>query len=813
MNDIARDLRLAGRNILRRPRTSVLVVLCAALAIGLNATIFSLVSAVALFEPAAENPDELVRLYGTYPGFEHASLSYPNYVDLRDRNEVFSDFATYGVTAANVSIDGHNERMPAVLVTGNYFRTFGVHAARGRVFTAEDDVNRMGHPVAVIGDRMWQTRFGSDPDVVGRTISINSQPFTVIGVAPPAWRGTFPGMVLDLYIPMQMQPLLQPAQSDVLESRGSGWLMSAARLKPGISLAKAQAGLDITVAALVEQHPELNEDWGVAVHQGVVPFPPSVGRVLEMGSAAMLLLVGCVLLIACANIAGLLLARAEQRQREIGIRLAIGAGRGRLVRQLLVESTLLALLGGGFGMLIAVAAARVFPGLFPSLGGLPVTVDISPDAGVFGFTLALTLLTGLVFGLVPALQSTRLSLVPVLRGEAGAGTGKKRLTMRRLLVGFQVAMSMMLLLTAGFFVTSLDKERHVELGFESKGLLLVGIDPSLHGYDEATGLQLLDQLRQRVAALPGVVSAAYGETVPLALVGNQQRGIQVEGYTPAEGERMNPEYNMVSEGYFATLGLPVEEGRAFTVADNGEAAPAVVINRALADRYWPRGGALGSRLYTAGAWRTVIGITADGKYNNRREQPQPHFYLPIRQVWEPTQQLHVASTVEALSLVTPVRRALAELDPKVAIYDVRSMDQHLEQSLLLQKLGTHLVGLFGGLALVLASIGLFGLLMHAVASRTREIGIRMSIGARAGDVFRQVLGEGFALVTAGMALGALGAGLLGRLLSGLLYGVSGTEPGIYAGVGSILLVTALAAIALPALRATRVDPMTALRHD
>ena len=813
MNDFARDLRLASRNIFRRPRTSVLVVLCAALAIGLNATVFSLVKSAVLFEPAGTNPEELVRMYGTYPGFEHASLSYPNYVDLRDQNDVFSDFAAFTVTPANVSIDSRNERMAAVLTTGNFFETLGVDAARGRVFTAEDDVNRMGHPVAVIGDRLWRTRFGSDPAIVGRTIAINSEPFTVIGVTPPEWKGTFPGMVLDLYLPMQMQPLLQPAQANVMESRGSGWLMSAARIKPGLSLEQAQAGIDVTVAGLVEQYPDRNEDWGVAIHRGVVPFPPAVGRVLEMGSLAMLLLVGCVLLIACANIAGLLLARAEERQREIGIRLAIGASRARLVRQLLVESTTLALIGGGLGTLIAIGAARIFPSLLPSVAGMPVTVDISPDAGVFAFTLGVTLVTGIVFGLMPALQSTTPNLVPVLRGESGTASGKKRLTMRQALVGFQVAMSMMLLMTAGFFVTSLDKERNIDIGFESKGLLLVGVDPSLHGYDAESGLQLLEQWRSKVAALPGVASAAYGETVPMTLVGNQQRGIEVEGYTPAEGERMNPEFNMISEGYFETLGLAIEEGRGFTAADNGEAAPAVVINRALASRYWPQGGALGSRLFTGGEWRTVVGIAADGKYGNRREQPQPHFYLPFRQIWEPTQHLHVASSVEALSLVTPVRRALAELDPKVAIYDVRTMDQHLEQSLLLQKLGSQLVGLFGSLALALASIGLFGLLMHAVVARTREIGIRMSIGAHAADIFRQVLREGFTLVAVGMVLGMIGAAAAGQLLSGLLYGIDGTEPGLYLGVGLMLLVTAFAAIAWPALRATRVDPITALRHD
>ncbi|MEO1368140.1 MAG: FtsX-like permease family protein, partial [Acidobacteriota bacterium] len=572
-------------------------------------------------------------------------------------------------------------------------------------------------------------------------------------------------------------------------------------MKPGLGMEQVQAGLTVTAAALSAQYPEANETWGVMAVGGVVPFPPTFQRILHMGSFAMLFLVGCVLLIACANIAGLLLARAEERQREIGIRLAIGAGRGQLMRQLLVESSVLAALGGVFGTLLALGAAQVFPRLFPSLGGMPVSVDISPDAKVYAFTLGLTLATGLVFGTLPALTSVRASLVSSLRAESGVG--RSRLPIRQVLVGFQVAASMMLLATAGLFVASLQNERGVELGFEAQGLLLAGLDPSLHGYGQEEGQRFFDALAEEVGALPGVESVAFGEVAPLTLVSSQQQGIAIDGYEAAEGERMNPEYNVVSEGYFDVLGLRIEEGRGFTRADAAESRPVVVINRALADRYWVGRPALGDRLWTGDAWREVVGITASAQVVDRRGEAGPHFYLPLRQWWEPSQQLHVKTSGSPLAVSGSVRRIAAELDPSMVVYDLRTMDQHLEESLLLQKLGTHLVGLFGGLALLLASVGLFGLLMHTVIARRREIGIRMSIGARAVDVFLQILREGLAVVVVGMGLGVVGAVAAGRGMGGLLYGVDTVEPGVFLVVGVVLMATALVAIGVPALRATR----------
>jgi predicted permease len=799
------------RQLVRNPRTSFVIVLCATLAIGLNSAIFNVVHAFVLRAPAVASPNELVRLYSSFPGFDYASLSYPDYADLRERSTAaFSELAAYGIRPVNLSVDGETEQVAGILATGNYFAALGVAAARGRVFTADDDRVRGGHPVAVIGDRLWQSRFGAAADVVGRKLLLNGQPFTVIGVVPPEFAGTIPGLVMDLWVPMQMQPAFMPSDADLLERRGSGWLSTFGRLAPGVSAAQAQASLDLAVAELKEAY-RGDEEWSVAVHPGVSQVPPNVGVALEASSVLILVLVFCVLLIACANVASLLLARAEARRKEISIRLAMGAGRARLVRQLLTESGVLALLGGIVGTLLAVGAGRVFPALVPSFG-IPVVVDVTPDATVYLFTLVVTLATGCLFGLVPALQASRPDLVTALKGEAAPRGGRRRMTLRQALVAFQVAVSVLLLVGAGLFIRSLQRERQVDPGYAMENLLLGSLDPSLYGYDKARGRLFFDELREEVASLPGVRAVTVGEIVPLTFSNSQQWGIEVEGYEPARGERMNPDYNVVGGDYFATLGIPLVEGRPFAAGDDAEGRPVIVVNRAMAERYWG-GEALGRRVRLGGEWREVVGIAENVKVRSLRDEAQPYLYVPLGQVWKPAQELHVRTAGDPLAAVAAVRAALAGIDPDVPLLNVRTFAQHAEGSLFLSQMGARLIGLFGGLALLLATIGLFGLLTHAVVRRTREIGIRMSLGARGGDVFAQLLREGLKLTAIGLVAG-LGAALAAsRFLGSLLYGLSGADPATLTAVTAVLLASAVAAIAVPALKATRIDPVVALRYE
>ncbi|MEM7353597.1 MAG: ABC transporter permease [Acidobacteriota bacterium] len=812
MEALWQDLRISLRHLVRDPRTSVVIVLCAALAIGLNSSIFNIAHAFVLRPPAVENPDELVRLYGTTPGFEFASLSYPNYTDLRDGNEVFSDLAAYSIRPSNLTVRGETEQVNTMLATGNYFAALGVEAARGRLFTSEDDQVRGGHPVMVIGHRLWQSHFGGDPEVIGEKVLLNGQPFTVTGIVPRSYAGNIPGFVIDLWVPMQMQPVVMPSESHWLDGRGQGWLSTFARLRPGVTAEQAEAHLDLLTSNLREANPgSINEGWQVAVYPGISPIPPNIGSVLQASSMVGLVLVFCVLLIACANVASLLLARAEARQKEISIRLAIGAHRGRLVRQLLTESLLLSVAGGGLGILIAIWTSRVFPTLIPSFG-VPIEFDTAPDATVLGFTLGLTIVTGCLFGLVPALQASKPDLVPTLKGETGTIDRRRRLPLRQALVAFQVAVSMLLLVGAGLFIRSLEAERQVDPGFNADSMLVAKIDPSLFGYDGDRGMLLFDDLRQRVAELPGVQSVAYGEIAPLTFANSQQWSIEVEGYEPAPNERMNLDYNIVGDSYFDALEVEIVAGRAFARTDNAEASPVIIVNQTTADRYWG-GDALGQRIRTGSTWREVVGVAADGKYRTLREESMAYMYLPLRQTWQPAQEIFVRTAGDPIALLASARAALREIDPNLPFTDIRTLEQHAEGALFLSQMGARVIGLFGGLALVLATIGLFGLLSHAVVRRTREIGIRMSLGADRRDVFSQLLREGLKLTTLGLVAGLVAALAVGRMASGLLFGLSGTDPRTFVTVTFVLLATSILAIAIPALRATRISPVVALRYE
>ncbi len=811
MDALLQDLRISLRHLIRDPRTSLIIVVCAALAIGLNSSIFNIVHAFVLRPPAVEKPDELVRLYSTYPGFEFASQSYPNYTDLRDNNSVFSDLASYSIRPSNLTVDGEAEQINTMLATGNYFTTLGVAAARGRLFTTADDQVRGGHPVVVIGHRLWQSRFGGDPDVIGKQVLLNGQPFTVTGVVPPTFTGNIPGFVIDLWVPMQMQPVIMPSEDDWLDNRGQGWLSTFARLEPGMTREQAKTHLDKIVGNLREANPEIDEGWNVDVYAGISPIPPNIGSVLLASSAVVMVLVFCVLLIACANVASLLLARAEARQKEISIRLAIGAHRGRLVRQLLTESLVLSTFGGGIGILIAIWTSRLFPTLIPSFG-VPIEFDAAPDATVLGFTLGLTLVTGCLFGLVPALQASKPDLVTTLKGESGHQGRRRRLPLRHALVAFQVAASMLLLVGAGLFIRSLQEERKIDPGFKIGNMLVANLDPSLFGYDEDRGLLLFDELRRRVAALPGVQSVAYGQIAPLTFANSQQWGVDIEGYEPAPDEQMNLDYNIVDDSFFTTLEIQILEGRAFEPSDNAAGLPVVIVNQAMANRFWG-GDALGKRVRTGDTWREVVGVTSTGKYRTLREDPTTYMYLPLRQAWEPTQEIFVRTAGDPITLLASARAALRDIDPNLPFTNVRTLQQHTEGALFLSQMGAKVIGLFGGLALLLSTLGLFGLLSHAVVRRTREIGIRMSLGADRGNVFSQLLREGLMLTVFGLVAGLLTAFAAGRLASGLLFGLSGTDPRTFVAVTLILLSTSVLAIAIPAMRATRISPMVALRYE
>jgi macrolide transport system ATP-binding/permease protein len=817
MNDLLQDIRFAARQMARKPGITVFAVLSLALGIGVNSSIFSLVNAVLLRNLPAVRPAELVDVYVGQKGeFRYATSSYPDYADLRTWNDVVSDLAAFNVTVATWDTGRRTELLFGEQVTASYFNLLGLRPVLGRTFLPEEDAIAGTHPVVILGQRTWRQRFGSDPKIIGRSLKLNGIHFTVIGVAPEQLKGSFPGVVSEFWVPMQMADAMD--RTPTLASRGSRSLFLKARLKPGIPIAKAQAQFASLASRLRTAYPQEDKNLEITLvkTRNVVLNPGIDGPIL--GVAGLLMgLVGLVLLIACSNVANLLLVRASERRKEIAIRLAIGAGRGRLIRQLLTESLLLALMGGALGLLFALWTARLIVAFKPPLA-IPLSLDINLDAKVFGFTLGLALVTGLLCGLAPALQASRPDLVGTLRDDtAGPGRRYRRLGLRNLLVIAQVAISTVLLVGAGLFLRSLGQASSIDPGFTlRKGVaaqLVVGLGGA---YTDAQGRAFYQRLLERVRTLPGVRSVAYADHLPLALQVHVSRA-EIEGKpTAREEDRPETDLDGAGPGYFDTLGVPILAGRAFNEHDGPDAPKVAIVNQTAAKRFWPGESPLGKHFRVGGKdapWLTVVGVARDGKYRTLGEDPRPFAYTAVEQDKAFGRTLVVAGDGDEKVLLGEVRRAIDATDPNVPIFDIKTMSEHLSIMLFLARIGAVLLAAFGGLGLILASMGLYGVVAASVSRRTREIGIRMAIGAQRGDVLRLVVKEGMALTGLGLAIGFGLSLLASRLLRGLLYGIAPSDPLTFLAVALVLATIALGANLIPARRATEVDPLVALRYD
>ncbi len=807
--DLAHDFRLGFRQLAKSPGFTVAAVLCLALGIGANTAVFSFANFF-LFRPLpVSHPDELVRGFVSWSsGLKFGSFSYPDYVDFRARNEVLSGFAATSLTPFHLSADGRNERLWGELVSADYFQVLGVEVPIGRAFLPEEETERGAHPVLVISHGLWRTRFGGDPGIVGRGVTVNGHPFTIVGVAAESFGGSQLGLKVALWTPLGMQEVAVPGGSR-LEHRDHHWLSAIGRLKPGITVRQAETSLNGLMAQLVAAYPEDN------VGKSVVLYPEAQSNLHPMvrggfvGFLALMLgVVGLVLLLACSNVASLLLARSAARRREIAVRLALGASRARLVRQLLAESTALALAAGGAGLLLALWLTRFLASQPPPVD-FPLAVDLSLNFEVLAFTLGASLVASVLVGLAPALQSSRPELVPALKDGGGAGRGGSR--MRRLLVGAQVALSLVLLVGAALVLKSLANARHLPLGFEPERQLLAGADLDLQGYDKTRGRELFRALEERVDALPGVTAAAWAQRIPLTFSDASTSAV-AEGYVTPEGS--NPpsiNFNQVGPGYFEALGLPLQAGRGFEPADGPEGQRVIVVNRAFADKYWPGADPLGKRVNTFGGEHVVVGVAATGKYFSLGEAPKPYMYLPIERYYDGSRVLHVRTAGDPTPLLEAVRREIQALDPNLPVRDLKLMKAQLGFVLFPARLAAVVVSVFAVLALLLASVGLYAVIAFWVSQRTPEIGIRMALGARAADVQRLVMRQGLSLTGAGLAAGlALGVGLA-ALATKVLYGISPGDPRNYLAAAALLAVVALAATLIPARRATRVDPTRALR--
>ncbi|MGH9845706.1 MAG: ABC transporter permease [Blastocatellia bacterium] len=812
MQTLWQDLRFGARMFVKNPGFAALAVLSIALGIGANATIFSWVKSVFLLPvPGVAKAEELAVVTGATPTRRGLGVSYPDYADFRERNEVFSGLAAFNTGPFNLGYAGRADVLWGAVVSGNYFDVLGVKAQLGRTFLPEEDKTKNTHPVVVISHDAWQQRFAGQSNIVGQTLLLNGRPFTIIGVTPRDFGGSFIGVQQGSWIPLMMKEVVFPA-GRALENRGDRWLNVIGRLKPGASFAQVQANLTGIATELGRVFPDSNAQRLASVYT-LAQSPNGPQNGLRPMLTILMVIVGVVLLIACANVANLLMAKATGRRKEISIRLALGAGRGRLMRQLLTESLLLAVLGGGLGLLMTAWTANTLTAFLPPVG-IPLKFDTSLDARVLLFTALATLLTGVLFGLLPAWQATRRDLTSALKEEAAnASGGAQKARLRGALVVAQVALSVLALVCAGLFVRSLAAAQRVDLGFNPDNVLLASLDLTMNNYDEARAQNFYRELPVRIAAVPGVESVTLTRRTPLGAARASSTSIEIEGYKPAQGEELSVGYETIAPEYFRTLEISLVRGREFTERDDERAVRVVVINDTLAARYWPGQDAAGKRLRYNNQWHEIVGVARTIKYAEVNEIAKPFLFLPLRQNYQPAMTLAVRVNGDAAPVFAAIQRTLAQMDANLPIYDLRTLVDAIGVSLFLQRMAAKLLSLFGLLALALAAIGLYGVMAFAVSQRTREIGIRMALGARGADVMKLVVGQGMRLALLGLGLGLGGAWALTRLFKGVLVGVSASDPLSFAVVALLLGAVAGLACYLPARRATKVDPMIALRCE
>ena len=826
MTTMLNDLRYAIRQLLKTPGFLAVAVLSLALGIGANTAIFSLVNAVLLKRLPVRQPEQLVVVATEAPGQTQigpiSSFSYPVFRELREKNPGFSGMFAHNALPMSMSGGGQTVRVLGELVSGNFFSVLGVNPHLGRVFTETDDQTPGAHPVAVISYNFWQRRFGADPQIVGQRISLNGYPFTVIGVSSPGFQGVQVGVAPEVRIPIMMtrQVLID---APVFENRWSMWLAIMARLKPGVSLQQAQAAADTIFQAI--RAPEVSRIQGdspddrifksLRIHLSSAQTGASnLSRRFSQPLLLLMCVVGIVLLIACLNVANLLLARAATRQKEIAVRLALGAGRWRLMRHLLTEGFLLSTLGGMLGLLFALWGADVLLSFLPQ-GRIPTVLEIKPDSQVLGFLFCISLLTGLLFSLAPALHATRPNLIPALKNETVAVSGgNRRWELRQVLVVLQVALSLMLLVGAGLFVRSLRNLKAVDDGYSADQVVMMALDPGQSGYKLDQLRSFYARLAERVLALPGVKWATYTRNVPLS--GRWSRiGVEVPGYQPRIDEEMAALFNHVAPQFFATFGMTLLSGRDFGAQDTPDSPKVVIINEKLAHYFFGNADPVGKHVSLEDLKDLeIVGVVADAKYRNLREQAPQTVYLPLSQSSSMVQRTFCvrASGIPG-NLITAIRHEVRGLDPNLPVFDIKTFEDQVNESVSQERLVATLSSFFGFFALLLASLGLYGVMAYSVARRTREIGIRMALGAQTGNVLRLVLRETLLLVLIGIALGLPAALAATRLTKGLLFGLTATDPFTIALATLVMIAVASLAGWIPARRAARVDPMVALRCE
>jgi predicted permease len=820
MHTFIQDLRYGVRMLARSPGITIVAVLALALGIGANTAIFSGVSAF-LFRPLpVPEPDQLIRPFEvTEDRGSTDSFSYPDFADYRDQSTLFEGLVAEDMIQAAVSSENQNDVIWGEAVSGNYFDVLRVKPVLGRTFAPDEDKTPGAHAVVVIGHSLWRRRFASDPNIVGKTIDLNNRSYNVIGVAPESFKGSKFGLSLDFWAPMMMDEELGRSPK-LLSDRNSHWMSMIGRLKPGVTRAQASAEMSAIAQRLNQAYPnERTSATRVVVRTEIDGRWDEAATIMKSGSAIAMAIVGLILLIACANVANLLLARAASRRKEIGVRLALGASRARLIRQLLTESSLLSVLGGGFGLLLAYWVTGLMQGFVPSLPYNIVSDFFALDARALLFTLIVSLATGIVFGLAPAWHASNPEIVPVLKGDAnGRQSGKRRrLSLRNSLVVTQVALSLVVLVCGGLFIKSFRNAQKMDPGFSPAGVLLVSLNPELIGYDEEQTRSFFREIVERSASLPGVEAASVAHLVPLGDSSNSSGPILKEGETLAPGSAGRDIMNtVVSAGLFKTLKIPMVAGRDFDERDRKGVPRVIIVNERMAQILWPGESAIGKHIFIGSGSSDpieVVGVVKTGKYRNLAEDPKPYYYSPMAQRRSGGMTLMVRTAGDPRNLVGAIRHEVETIDRRIPLFAIKTMDEHMTWALWGPNMAATMALWFGVVALLLSAVGLYSVMAYVVSQRTREVGIRMALGAKRGDVLKLIASQGMKLATIGVAIGLVLSLALSRALSSVLIGVSAYDAMTFITVPLLLGGVALLACLAPARRATKVNPLVALRYE
>jgi predicted permease len=816
-NDLRQDLRFGWRQIRRTPGVTAAAVVCLAVGIGANTTVFDLTRCLLFSDTAYREPERMVRVYthlanALEGGLEYASYSWPDYLDLKAQTTTLEELATGTVQPFHLADGDLPVRIWGEVVTGNWFHVHGIPMAAGRDFLPEEDLVPGARPVLLISWRLWHSRYGGDPAVVGRAVTLNGNPFTIIGVVDRGYTGLMVGIRSDLWVPMAMYPVVLPGQEDAFQDRGSLWLFSlVGRMRPGVSFEQTRAELMALQARLEQQYPESNK--GISAHvvtERASRIHPLVRGQIQTVMTLIGAVVGLILLLTCANVAGLLLARASTRRREMAIRLALGAERSRIFRQVLTESVVLALLAGLLGLVLSQGTLPLLAGITPPID-MPFELALRPGMGTLPFVIVAALLAGLFFGLTPALEASRQDLLSTLT-TGRVTTGHRTNRARRLFVGLQIAITAGLLVAGGMVLRSLRHAREIEVGFDARNVLTAWVLMELQGYDAEAARTYHGQVRERLTALPGVVSVGTGDHPQLQPSINATTVVPDSWEGPVE-DIPSTLYNYIDDTYLETLRIPVVRGRGLSAGAGPESDPEVIVNQAFADRYWPGQDPIGHTLTRGERRMTVVGVVPTGKYFSLGEAPRPYVFFPML-TYMRTAHFYVIRTERLDPAVTArIREIFAEVDPTLPVANLTPMSTYLETARLGASVLAGLVTAFGGLALLLATVGLYGLIAYTTQQRTQEIGVRMALGAHPRDLVRMLMVGTLRQVALPLVAGILFGGAISYALSGALYGIEPFDPASISVALGVVTGSALLAGWLPARKAVRIDPVRAIQPE